>query len=156
LPDAVKVPASNSVMMETMTAGAVIRQCRANKDMAGQYEWAFVGLDAGLRNRAGKVVGRYYGPPATWESVDGSNVTGTQVAVVPTDTGNISFQLVKANPAMGMGAIQGVRYIQHVKTGGGCSTAIRLHCRHVEPKAEPDLHRRLHLLASDANLTVIY
>jgi hypothetical protein len=119
LPDAVKVPASNSVMMETMTAGAVIRQCRANKDMAGQYEWAFVGLDAGLRNRAGKVVGRYYGPPATWESVDGSNVTGTQVAVVPTDTGNISFQLVKANPAMGMGAIQGVRYIQHVKTGGG-------------------------------------
>jgi hypothetical protein len=56
----------------------------------------------------GKVVGRYYGPPATWESNDGSKVTATQLAVAPASAGNIPLQLVKANPAMGMGAMQGV------------------------------------------------
>ncbi|HNN17486.1 MAG TPA: DUF3455 domain-containing protein, partial [Giesbergeria sp.] len=32
---------------------------------------------------------------------------------------NIPLQLVKANPAMGMGAMQGVTYIQRVATVGG-------------------------------------
>ena len=43
----------------------------------------------------------------------------SQVAVAPNGTGNIPNQLVKANPAMGMGAMQGVSYIQRVATQGG-------------------------------------
>jgi len=65
------------------------------------------------------VVGRYFGPPATWESTDASKVTGAQVAVAPNGDGNIPLQLVKANPAMGMGSMQGVSYIQRVATMGG-------------------------------------
>ncbi len=120
LPEAVKVPAGNSVAMETVTSGGEITyQCRAKKDMADQFEWVFVGPAAGLKDRKGTMVGKYYGPPATWESMDGSKITGTQMAVAPNGDGNIPNQLVKANPAMGMGAMQGVSYIQRVATMGG-------------------------------------
>jgi Protein of unknown function (DUF3455) len=119
LPAAVKVPAGNALMMETAAAGDITYQCRAKKDMAGQFEWVFLGPDAGLKDRSGKVVGRYFGPPATWEGTDASKVTGVQVAVAPNGEGNIPLQLVKANPAMGMGAMQGVSYIQRVATVGG-------------------------------------
>jgi hypothetical protein len=123
LPDAVKVPVGHVIAMETAAAGDILYQCRAKKDMAGQFEWVFVGPDAGLKNRSGKGVGKYYGPPATWESMDGSKVTGTQVAVAPATAGSIPLQLVKANPAMGMGAMQGVTYIQRVNTQGGVAPA---------------------------------
>ena len=119
LPDAVKVPAGHAVAMETAAAGDITYECRAKKDMAGQFEWVFVGPDAGLRDRSGNVVGRNFGPPATWENRDGSKVTGAQLAVAPSGAGNIPFQLVKANPAMGSGAMQGVTYIQRVATQGG-------------------------------------
>ena len=119
LPDVVKVPAGHVVAMEAMAMGEILYQCRAKKDMAGQFEWVFVGPDAGLKDRSGKSVGKYYGPPATWESMDGSKVTGAQVAVAPADAGSIPLQLVKANPAMGMGVMQGVSYIQRVNTHGG-------------------------------------
>lgn len=123
LPPAVQVPAGHSVALETAAAGDITYQCRAKKDMAGQFEWVFVGPDAGLKDRNGKVIGKYYGPPATWEMNDGSKVTATQVAVAPNGAANIPLQLVKANPATGMGAMQGVSYIQRVATMGGIAPA---------------------------------
>lgn len=119
LPAAVQVPAGHKVTLETAAAGDVTYQCRAKKDMAGQYEWVFVGPDAGLKDRGGKIVGKYYGPPATWEANDGSKVTATQLAVAPNGAGNLPLQLTKANPSTGMGAMQGVTYIQRVATVGG-------------------------------------
>jgi hypothetical protein len=123
LPPAVQVPDGNKVVMETAAAGDITYQCRAKKDMAGQFEWVFVGPDAGLKDRSGKIIGKYYGPPATWENNDGSKVTATQVAVAPNGVANIPLQLVKANPATGMGAMQGVSYIQRVATMGGIAPA---------------------------------
>lgn len=123
LPDAVKVPAGHAVMLETAAAGDITYECRAKTGMPGQFEWVFVGPDAGMKNRAGQVIGRYYGPPATWESQDGSKVTGAQVAVAPASAGSIPMQLVKANPATGSGAMQGVSYIQRVNTQGGVAPA---------------------------------
>lgn len=123
LPAAVQVPAGHTVVMETAAAGDITYQCRAKKDMAGQFEWVFVGPDAGLKDRSGKVVGKYYGPPATWELNDGSKLTGAQLAVAPNGSGNIPLQLVKANPAMGSGMAQGVSHIQRVATKGGVAPA---------------------------------
>jgi hypothetical protein len=124
LPDAVKVPAGHRVAMETVGVGEITYECRAKPGMAGQFEWVFAGPDAKLMNRAGQQVGRYYGPPATWEAMDGSKFTGTQLAVAPAPgMGNIPLQLVKANPAMGMGAMQGVTYVQRVATVGGVAPA---------------------------------
>lgn len=127
--DAVKVPDGHRIAMQTVGKGEILYECREKKEAAGQLEWTFVGPDAILSDRAGNAVGKYYGPPATWESADGSKVTATQLAVSPAGAGNISLQLVKANPATGTGAMQGVTYIQRLATQGGvapmslCSTA---------------------------------
>lgn len=123
LPAAVQVPAGHKVAMETVGVGQITYECRAKKDMAG-HEWVFVGPDAKLMSRMGQQVGKYYGPPATWESTDGSKLTGAQLAVAPAAAGSIPLQLVKANPAMGMGAMQGVTYIQRVATQGGIAPAM--------------------------------
>ena len=123
LPDAVKVPAGNRVAMETVGAGDITYECRAKANMAGQFEWVFVGPDAKLMDRKGAQIGRYFGPPAAWENKDGSKVTGAQLAVSPAAPGSIPLQLVKANPAMGAGAMQGVTYIQRVATQGGVAPA---------------------------------
>jgi hypothetical protein len=119
LPESVKVPTGHKVVLETVGKGEITYECRAKKDMADQFEWVFVGPDAKLMTRQGQPIGKYYGPPATWEAMDGSKVTATQLAVAPGGAGNLPLQLVKANPAMGMGAMQGVAYIQRVATQGG-------------------------------------
>ena len=124
LPPGVQVPAGHKVAMETVGVGDITYECRAKADMAGQFEWVFVGPDAKLMDRSGKQIGRYYGPPATWENMDGSKVTATQVAVAPASAGSIPLQLVKANPAMGSGAMQGVAYIQRVDTRGGVAPSM--------------------------------
>lgn len=118
LPATVQVPAGHQVVMQTVGVGKIAYECKAKKDMSG-HEWAFGGPDAVLNDRGGMQVGTYVGPPATWASRDGSAVTATQVAVAPAGAGNIPYQLVKANPATGSGAMQGVSYIQRVATQGG-------------------------------------
>ena len=110
--------------METVGIGQITYECRAKKDMAAEHEWVFVGPDAKLQTRSGMVIGKYWGPPATWENNDGSKVTATQLAVAPAGAGNIPLQLVKANPATGMGAMQGVTYIQRVATKGGVTPSM--------------------------------
>ena len=124
LPLAVQVPAGHKVAMETVGVGQITYECRAKKDMAAEHEWVFVGPDAKLQTRSGTVIGKYWGPPATWENNDGSKVTATQVAVAPAAAGNIPLQLVKANPAVGAGAMQGVTYIQRVATKGGVAPSL--------------------------------
>jgi hypothetical protein len=123
LPPTVQVPAGHKVAMETVATGELTYECRDKAAMPGAVEWVFVGPKATLADRAGKQAGKYYGPPATWEGTDGSKVSGTQVAVAPSGPGNIPFQLVKANPAMGSGAMQNVTYIQRVALKGGAAPA---------------------------------
>ena len=118
LPEPVRVPAGNSVTLETLGTGEITYECREKKDAAGTFEWAFVAPVATLWDMQQKNVGKYYGGP-TWESMDGSKVTGKQVAVAPAPAGNIPLQLVKADPAMGSGAMTGVTYIQRLETKGG-------------------------------------
>ena len=123
LPSTVQVPAGHKVAMETVGAGDITYECKLKKDSADQFEWTFIGPDAQLTDRGGMNVGKYFGPPATWQSNDGSKVTATQLAVAPAGAGNIPSQLVKANPAMGNGAMMGVTYIQRVGTRGGVAPA---------------------------------
>ncbi len=124
LPDAVKVPAGHRVAMETVGVGEITYECRAKANMAGAFEWVFVGPKADLNSRAGVKQGSYFGPPATWASNDGSRITGTQVAVAPAAQGSIPLQLVKANPASGPGAMMDVTYVQRVATQGGVAPAL--------------------------------
>ena len=123
LPESIRVPAGHAVAWETVGSGDITYECRDKAGASGQTEWVFVGPKAVLKDRAGKVVGSYYGPPATWEASDGSRLTGTQLAVAPAGAGNLPYQLVKANPAMGQGALTGVTHIQRVALKGGVAPA---------------------------------
>lgn len=128
LPEAVRVPAGLKQTMSTTGVGEITYECREKKDVAGAHEWVFVAPVATLYSPERRTVGKYYAGP-TWEAADGSKVTGKQVAVAPAAPGNIPLQLVKAEPAMGAGAMQGVAYIQRLNTKGGvapsaaCTTA---------------------------------
>jgi hypothetical protein len=119
LPDSIKVPDGHKVALETTGIGEITYECRDKANAPGQTEWTFVGPKAVLNDRSGKPVGTYFGPPATWQAQDGSKITGTQLAVAPSSAGNLPYQLVKANPAEGKGAMSGVSYIQRVALKGG-------------------------------------
>jgi hypothetical protein len=117
VPADVQVPDGNSVALETVGVGAITYMCEAADD--GAMAWVFKGPHAALNDREGTQVGSYYGPPATWEALDGSKITATQLAVAPNGDGNIPLQLVEANPVEGEGAMSGVSYIQRLDTQGG-------------------------------------
>jgi len=123
LPDAIKVPMGNKVAMQTVGVGEITYECRENDNAPGMNAWVFVSPKAVLNDRSGKQVGKYYGPPATWEAMDGSKLTATQLAVAPSAAGSLPFQLVKANPAMGSGTMTGVTYVQRVALKGGVAPA---------------------------------
>ena len=123
LPEAVRVPAGQKQTMSTWATGEITYECREKAGMAGAHEWVFVGPVATLYGADKKMVGKYYAGP-TWEAADGSKVTGKQVAVAPATPGSIPLQLVKADPAMGAGAMTGVSYIQRLNTKGGVAPAM--------------------------------
>ena len=123
LPEPVRVPAGQKMMMAATGVGEITYECREKKDVAGQHEWAFVAPVATLYSADRKTVGKYYAGP-TWEAADGSKVTGKQLAVSPASPGNIALQLVKADPATGAGAMTGVSYIQRLNTKGGVAPAL--------------------------------
>jgi len=122
LPEPVRVPAGQKMKMAATGVGELTYECREKANAAGAYEWVFVGPVATLYSGDRQTVGKYYGGP-TWESSDGSKITGKQVAVAPSGAGNIPLQLVKTDPAMGAGSMSGVTYIQRVNTKGGVAPA---------------------------------
>jgi hypothetical protein len=124
LPTAIQVPAGNRVFMETVGVGEITYECRQKAGNSNEFEWVFVGPKAVLNDRAGKQIGTYYGPPATWEGSDGAKVSGAQVAIAPAPAGNIPLQLVKANPASGKGWVSGTTFIQRVATKGGVAPSV--------------------------------
>ena len=117
VPAAVKPPGNAMAAMTWTGTGELTYECRAKADAAGMFEWVFVGPVANLTDARTKApTGKYYAGP-TWEAMDGSKITGKQVAVAPASTGNIPFQLVKTDA--GSGAFKDVAYIQRVNTKGG-------------------------------------
>lgn len=123
LPAEVQVPAGNKVAMYTSAKGNITWECKADAKNSDQVKWAFAGPRAILSDNKGNHLVSYFGPPATWESVDGSSITGKQLAVSPSAKGSIPMQLVKANPSARSGALSGVTYIQRINLKGGAAPA---------------------------------
>ena len=128
-PAEITPPAGNKAAMTLSATGILNYECKAVADKPGTFAWTFAGPDAKLWDANKKEVGKYYGGP-TWESTDGSKVTGKQLAVSPSVAGAIPLQLVQAAPTTGTGAMADVTYIQRLKTVGGvapttpaCATA---------------------------------
>lgn len=122
VPAQVAPPEGNKAALTLAATGDLSYECKAVADKPGMFAWTFTGPNAKLWDAGKKEVGKYYAGP-TWEAADGSKVTGTQVAVSPGAQGAIPLQLVKANPSTGMGAMQGVTYVQRLNTVGGVAPA---------------------------------
>lgn len=114
-------PAANEAAVMTLAAkGVQIYECRAAKDAAGRYEWAFVAPEADLFDLRGQRVGRHGAGPI-WRASDGSAVVGAVRARADAPAaGAIPWLLLAAKPA---GAADGrfgaVTNIQRVSTVGG-------------------------------------
>ena len=120
LDDQIQVPAGNVVALETTAVGLLNYECKTIAAMGGGVGWVLVSPQAELVDRTGKTVAKYSGPPATWTHMDGSSVVGTQVAVAPrVGSTNLALQLSKGTPAAMPGAMQGITFIQRIKTKGG-------------------------------------
>ena len=117
-PAAITPPAEHKAAFTLSAMGDLTYECKAVADKPDTFAWTFAGPNATLWDAAKREAGRYYAGP-TWESADGSKVTGTQLAVAPGAAGAIPLQLVQATSATSNGAMAGVTYVQRLKTVGG-------------------------------------
>ena len=110
---------NESPAMIVPARGVQIYECRARKEQAGTYEWAFVAPEAELFDTRGNKIGRHYAGPH-WEATDGSKILGTlkERADAPT-AGAIPWLLLTAKSVGPAGSFSKVTSIQRVNTVGG-------------------------------------
>jgi hypothetical protein len=118
-----QVPAAIAASGETTVAtyhaeGAQIYECKTGGD--GKLSWAFREPIATLL-LDDKTVGRHYAGP-TWESVDGSAVTGKAVGNAPGRTANdIPWLKLDVVSRRGSGTLADVVTVQRINTNGGAA-----------------------------------
>jgi hypothetical protein len=118
-----QVPSAIAAPGETIVAtyhaeGAQIYECKAGSD--GKLAWAFREPIATLL-LDGKTVGRHYAGPS-WESVDGSTVTGKAAGSAPGKTANdIPWLKLDVVSRRGSGALADVATVQRINTEGGAA-----------------------------------
>ena len=119
VPDKLKPGANESLAMIVPAKGVQIYECRARRDQAGVYEWAFVAPEADLFDARGNRTGRHYAGPH-WEATDGSKILGTvkERADAPMADA-IPWLLLGAKSVGPDGSFSKVTSIQRVNTQGG-------------------------------------
>lgn len=75
VPDNLKVPDGQVVLLKALGKGVQIYTCKAKTDDPSKFEWTFKAPEADLFNHKGEKIGKHYGGP-TWEANDGSKVVG--------------------------------------------------------------------------------
>jgi uncharacterized protein DUF3455 len=119
VPDKLRPGANEALALIVSAQGVQIYECRATKDQAGEYEWAFVAPQADLFDVRGTKAGRHYAGPR-WESTDGSTIVGTvkERADAP-EAGAIPWLLLTAKSVGPNGRFSSVTSVQRVNTTGG-------------------------------------
>jgi hypothetical protein len=117
VPDKIKAPAGEQIVLKAHASGAQIYVCRSETD--GKPAWALKAPEAELRDDHGKVIGHHYAGPA-WKHNDGSEITGKAVGRVDSpDADSIPWLLVNAIGHSGNGLFSRVTTIQRIHTKGG-------------------------------------
>jgi hypothetical protein len=113
-------PSSNESLAGIASArGVQIYECRASKEQADQYQWAFVAPEADLFDARGGKIGKHYAGPH-WESNDGSKIVGTVKERVDAPQADaIPWLLLTTKSVGSSGSFGGVTSIQRVNTSGG-------------------------------------
>ena len=115
VPEALAVPAGNSLAFELQAEGVQIYECTGD---AGAFAWTFRAPEAALYGPGGQPAGKHYAGP-TWEASDGSKVAGAKVGDAAPDKAAISWLLLRASSHAGSGRMGEVTFIQRVRTAGG-------------------------------------
>ena len=117
VPDAIKAPPAEQVVLLAHASGVQIYVCRESAD--GKPSWVLEAPEAQLRDEKGAIIGRHYAGP-TWKHNDGSEVSGKAVAHIDSPDANaIPWLLVTAAGHSGHGALSRVTSIQRIHTQGG-------------------------------------
>jgi len=121
VPDAIKAPAGEQVVLQVHATGWQIYVCKAAGE--GKFAWTLKAPEAELHDQRGAVVGHHYAGPG-WKLNDGSEVTGKAVGRVDSpDADSIPWLLVSVTGRSGDGALSRVSSIQRVHTKGGQAPA---------------------------------
>jgi hypothetical protein len=123
VPDAIKAPADQVVLLKAKAKGSQIYECKPKADNPMAFGWSLKAPDAELFDDAGAPLGKHYGGP-TWEATDGSKVVAQKKAQVDApDAAAIPWLILETKSAQGEGALKGVQTIQRVDTNGGKAPA---------------------------------
>ena len=115
VPDQIKAPAGEQVVLVAHATGSQIYTCQAAAD--GKFAWTLKAPDAQLHDNMGAIIGSHFAGP-TWKLDDGSGVKGKAVAkVVQPDA--IPWLLVNVTEHTGAGALSRVATIQRIHTKDG-------------------------------------
>jgi len=123
VPENLKVPATEVVLLKALGKGRQIYACSAKPGDEGQFAWVLDRPQAELTDENGAVIGKHYKGPV-WEAADGSKVGGQvqQRANAP-NANAVPWLLLKAASHDGAGTFARVTYIQRVDTEGGMAPA---------------------------------
>lgn len=123
VPRAIQVPAGQEVVLDVVGKGVQIYDCRPSATDPNVLAWTFREPAAVLYGHGGRPVGIHFRGP-TFESFDGSSVTGTLQASVPAPgAGAIPWLLLRAITNQGDGVLAAVDYVQRLETRGGVAPA---------------------------------
>ena len=119
VPEQLKVPAGESLLLKAQAKGVQIYQCKAKAENPQQWEWTLKAPKADLFNDKGEKIGKHYAGP-TWEANDGSKVVGeVKERVNAPEKDAIPWLLLKAKSHEGKGIFSKVTSIQRLDTSGG-------------------------------------
>jgi hypothetical protein len=117
VPDALKAPAGEDVVLSAHAKGVQIYFCQANTER--MPAWVLKAPEADLPDAAGKVIIHHSAGPS-WKDVDGSEVTGKLVAKQDAPkAGAIPWLLLSVATHTGEGVLARVTSIQRIHTEGG-------------------------------------
>ena len=111
IPEAIKLPAGNTVFLIGHAKGFQIYRCDGNGS------WGSATPDAKLFDDNGKLIAKHFAGP-TWQAKDGSSVVGKKAAEATVDASAIPWLLLdKVSTTPGL--LGDTTYIQRVATTGG-------------------------------------
>ena len=121
VPEAIKAPAGETVLLRAHAIGYQVYTCTVAADQSAS--WVLKAPDAQLRDRKHVVVGKHFAGP-TWQYKDGSSVSGKATAHAESpDKSSIPWLLVSATGHSGEGLLATVTSIQRINTRGGRAPA---------------------------------
>lgn len=117
VPDSLKAPATEKVVLHAHATGVQIYVCQA--ETGQDAAWILKAPEAKLTDATGKTIASHSAGPS-WKHVDGSEVTGKVVAKQDAPKpGAIPWLLLSAARHTGDGVMARVTTIQRIYTNGG-------------------------------------